>query len=74
MVTGYFVTNLGQEPLKHIFFFHRTECFNAQLFEKWSKQGRKELTFLLHEELAVKLEKHLHLIKLWENVCTLWDL
>lgn len=58
-----FVIVLGQASLTHTYLlFHRTECYNAQLCEKWSK----ELTFLLPEEFADRLEKHLHLRKQWE--------
>lgn len=61
---GCFVTNLGQVSVKHILFFHTTECLNAQLCEKWSKRGSKEeLTSLSSEEFTDRLEKHLHLKK-----------
>lgn len=56
---------LGQAALKHIGFLHGTECVDAQLCEKWTKEGSKEL-FILPEEFSDRHEKYLHLVKHWE--------
>lgn len=55
MAARCFVTNLGAGVTEAHQLSHSTECFNAQVCQKWSKEGDKELTFLSPEELADRL-------------------